>query len=193
MKTQFKRFSKSTISVLLAVCLLFSCMTVGIIATDAAKTADERVGAVDDSDTLGTNTTAVKLPKATTNPGKDAGEALGAKDDSAALGADTATHNEYVGTSEYIYHGVNTNGQAVSGYENKTMSEGVIGGQRYAYYNVTGRESVGYDQLFYISKGGSYDGRYVYFTDRGGTYTDWANHDPTAYFYNSSGVVVGDV
>lgn len=238
MKTQFKRFSKSTISVLLAVCLLFSCMTVGIIATDAAKTADERVGAVDDSDTLGTNTTAVKLPKATPNPGddfdkstatspatkvkewtrdehgdmkvttaqaaqssanqftqvglsgiagsiysfiKDAGEALGAKDDSAALGAD-------VGTSDYVYHGYNKSGQAVSGYENVAMAEGSIGGQKYAYYNVTGREGSGYDQLFYISKG-STETRYVYFTDKGGTYTDWANHDPTAYFYNSSGTV----
>ena len=242
MKTQFKRFSKSTISVLLAVCLLFSCMTVGIIATDAAKTVDERVGAVDDSDTLGTNTTAVKLPKATPNPGddfdkwtatspatkvkewtrdehgdmkvttaqaaqssanqftqvglsgiagsiysfiKDAGEALGAKDDSAALVAD-------VGTSEYIYHGRDTSGQAVSGYESKTMSEGVIGGQKYAYYNVTGRESVGYDQLFYVSKGGSYTDRWVYFNAKGETYGDWYEPYGTnvhAYFYNSSGAV----
>ena len=196
MKTKIKRHSRAVLSIVLTLCMLVSCMTVGIIATDAAKTADERVGAVDDSDTLGTNTTAVKLPKATPNPGndfnkfiKDAGEALGAKDDSAALGADTATHNENVGTSEYIYHGVNTSGQAVSGYESKTMSEGVIGGQKYAYYNVTGRESVGYDQLFYISKGGSYDGRYVYFDDKGASYNIWSGNDPTAYFYNSSGPV----
>lgn len=45
MKTQFKRLSKSTLAVILSVCLLFSCMTVGIIATDAAKTFDESVGA----------------------------------------------------------------------------------------------------------------------------------------------------
>ena len=45
MKTQLKRLSKSTLAVILSVCLLVSCMTVGIIATDAAKTADERVGA----------------------------------------------------------------------------------------------------------------------------------------------------
>lgn len=45
MKTQFKRFSKSTISVLLAVCLLFSCMTVGIIATSAAYDSSGSVGA----------------------------------------------------------------------------------------------------------------------------------------------------
>ena len=46
MKTIFKRASKSTLAVVLAVCLLFSCMTVGVIATDAAKIADsEPVGA----------------------------------------------------------------------------------------------------------------------------------------------------
>ena len=68
------------------------------------------------------------------------------------------------------------------------MAEGSIGGEKYAYYNVTGREGSGYDQLFYISKV-STETRYVYFDDKGGTYTDWANHDPTAYFYNSSGQV----
>lgn len=44
MKTQLKRFSKSTLAVVLTLCMLFSCMTVGIVATNAAKTADERVG-----------------------------------------------------------------------------------------------------------------------------------------------------
>ena len=45
MKTKIKRHSRSALSVLLTICMLISCMTVGIIATDAAKTADERVGA----------------------------------------------------------------------------------------------------------------------------------------------------
>ena len=53
MKTQIKRLSKSTLAVLLSVCLLISCMTVGIIATDAAKTTEERVGAVDNSESVG--------------------------------------------------------------------------------------------------------------------------------------------
>ena len=44
MKTKIKRHSRSVLSVVLAVCMLLSCMTVGIIATDAAKTADERLG-----------------------------------------------------------------------------------------------------------------------------------------------------
>ena len=57
MKTQIKRFSKSTLAVILTICLLFSCMTVGIIATDAAKTTEERVGAVDNSESVGAITT----------------------------------------------------------------------------------------------------------------------------------------
>lgn len=64
MKTQIKRLSKSTLAVILSVCLLISCMTVGIIATDAAKlTGDSavaaktddtaKVGAKDDSESVG--------------------------------------------------------------------------------------------------------------------------------------------
>ena len=45
MKTKIKRHSRSVISVLLAVCMLISCMTAAMIATDAAKTDSETVGA----------------------------------------------------------------------------------------------------------------------------------------------------
>ena len=45
MKQRIKHFSKSTMSVILAVCMLVSCLTVGWIATDAAQVAeDESVG-----------------------------------------------------------------------------------------------------------------------------------------------------
>ena len=44
MKSQIKRFSKSTLSVILSLCMLVSCMTVGIIATGAAVSDDEAVG-----------------------------------------------------------------------------------------------------------------------------------------------------
>lgn|GEM_PF-1606872 len=56
MKTQIKRFSKSALAVVLTLCMLVSCMTVGIIATDAAQSAEERVGTVDNSENLGANT-----------------------------------------------------------------------------------------------------------------------------------------
>ena len=44
MKTKIERHSRSVISVLLAVCMLVSCMTVGMIMTDAAKVDGESVG-----------------------------------------------------------------------------------------------------------------------------------------------------
>ena len=43
MKTQIKRFSKSTLAVVLTLCMLISCMTVGIVATDAAVVSDSGV------------------------------------------------------------------------------------------------------------------------------------------------------
>ena len=45
MKTKIKRHSRSVLSVVLALCMLVSCMTVGIIATDAAYDDSEKVGA----------------------------------------------------------------------------------------------------------------------------------------------------
>ena len=55
MKQKIKRHSRSILSVLLSVCMLISCMTVGLIATDAAKVADssEAVGAKVDGDPVG--------------------------------------------------------------------------------------------------------------------------------------------
>lgn len=44
MKTKIKRHSRSVLSVILAVCMLLSCFTAGIIASDAAKTESESVG-----------------------------------------------------------------------------------------------------------------------------------------------------
>lgn len=44
MKTKIKRHSRSVLSVILAVCMLVSCMTAGMIMTDAAKVDSETVG-----------------------------------------------------------------------------------------------------------------------------------------------------
>ena len=44
MKTKIKRHSRSVLAVVLTLCMLVSCMTVGIIATDAAKVQSESVG-----------------------------------------------------------------------------------------------------------------------------------------------------
>lgn len=64
MKTIFKRVSKSTLAIVLTICMLISCMTAAMIATDAAKlTGDSavaaktddtaKVGAKDDSESVG--------------------------------------------------------------------------------------------------------------------------------------------
>ena len=45
MKKQIRHFSKSTLAVVLTLCMLLSCFTAGIIASDAAKTESESVGA----------------------------------------------------------------------------------------------------------------------------------------------------
>lgn len=51
MKTKIKRHSRSVLSVILAVCMLVTCFTVGLVATDAAKAESSSVGAkVDDTD-----------------------------------------------------------------------------------------------------------------------------------------------
>ena len=54
MKSKIKRHSRSALAVILTLSMLVSCMMVGIIATDAAKTTEERVGAVDNSESVGT-------------------------------------------------------------------------------------------------------------------------------------------
>ncbi len=45
MKKRIRHFSKSTLSIILSLCMLISCVSVGLIATDAARIAEEeRVG-----------------------------------------------------------------------------------------------------------------------------------------------------
>lgn len=53
MKTKIKRHSRAVLSVVLTLCMLVSCMTVGLIATDAAKVTDSAVGAKDSGESVG--------------------------------------------------------------------------------------------------------------------------------------------
>lgn len=50
MKKQIKRFSKSTLAVILTLCMLMSCFTVGIVSTNAAQMESESTGAPVDSE-----------------------------------------------------------------------------------------------------------------------------------------------
>ncbi len=44
MKMNIKHYSKSTLSVVLALCMLLSCLTIGVVPTDAAKVDSEETG-----------------------------------------------------------------------------------------------------------------------------------------------------
>lgn len=100
-----------------------------------------------------------------------------------------AEYEEYVGTSTWVYNGYDTGGNAKSGYYQQPMAEGSVNGAKYAYYNVTGRGSENYDQLFTVSDTSAAGTGYVYFT-RPKNHEKWSNStNPYAYFWNSSGQV----
>ena len=85
MKTKIKRHSRSALSILLTVCMLVSCMTVGLIATDAAK--------VTDSGTVGVK----------------AYSEVGATSDDSSVGIDESTKRVYVNSSKTYIHYYNDN------------------------------------------------------------------------------------
>ena len=107
MKTKIKRHSRSVISVILAVCMLVSCMTVGLIATDAAKvTDDEAVSAAingdADSEAVGAAANDTETVGASANDGEEVGaaandsEAVGAKaDEGASVGLNDSDASHY--------------------------------------------------------------------------------------------------
>lgn len=120
MKTKIKRHSRSVISVLLAVCMLVSCMAVGLVTTDAAKVENsgsaavgaatndnEAVGAaVNDSETVGAAANNSEAVGAAANDSEAVGalandsQAVGAKvDNGASVGGDgTATNYGIAGS-----------------------------------------------------------------------------------------------
>ncbi len=94
---------------------------------------------------------------------------------------------KYSGESTWYYNGYDTSGNAVSGYHARQMTEAMVGGEKFSYYEVSGRTGTD-DQLMTVSNGAASSGtRYVYFTAlaEGGWSTD-ENHQ-YAYFYNTSG------
>ena len=60
MKTKIKRHSRSVLSIVLTLCMLVSCMTVGIIATDAANGNGNALGAKADDEALGYSNCKIK-------------------------------------------------------------------------------------------------------------------------------------
>ena len=132
------------------------------------------------------------------------GDALGAVANDEVLGADTeypltldsnatgnitvnATFDAYSGESTWYYNGYDTSGNAVSGYHARQMTEAMVGGEKFSYYEVSGRTGTD-DQLMTVYNGAASSGtRYVYFTaSAGGGWSTDENHQ-YAYFYNNSG------
>ena len=111
----------------------------------------------------------------------------------------TANFKEYVGQSNYYYNGYTgynaANGDKASGYFAQRMSEGKIGGQKYAYYYVSGRTG---DQTFTVSYGNvDYTNQTLYWTrpssDSYNTAHPWSNNGKQyAMFYSNDEVVIQD-
>lgn len=83
MKKRIIHLSKSTVSVILTLCMLVSCVTVGLIATDAAQlTGENRVGAAASEDS---------------EVGASSGDKVGASvDKDESVGEDPHTYFNYV-------------------------------------------------------------------------------------------------
>ena len=101
MKTKIKRHSRSVLSVVLTLCMLVSCMTVGLVTTDAAKVdggsaavgaaADEAVAAAIDSQPAQEEGAALDTDEADDVSAANS-SAVGAKSDSESVGAADVYH-----------------------------------------------------------------------------------------------------
>lgn len=100
MKKSIKYLSKSTLAVMLTLCMIISCFTVGIVATNAANVEEQQaVGAVlDDDNAEASDTTADKASDSDTseNIGASDDGAVGASmDDDAAVSANLGSTTDY--------------------------------------------------------------------------------------------------
>ncbi len=100
-----------------------------------------------------------------------------------------ATFDAYSAESNYYYNGYDTSGNALSGYHDKQMTEVMLNGVPYSYYQVSGRS--GADQLMNVYKKSSTGNTgYAYFTRPSNWGSGWSNiKAPYAYFFNDSGQV----
>ena len=103
MKAKLKRHSRSALSVLLSLCMLVSCITVGMIGTDAAQTLDA-IGASLDEASVG-----AKADEAS----------VGAKADEASVGA-AVDDDESVGDPSSVTIGYDWDGS----WKTKSLSKG---------------------------------------------------------------------
>lgn len=89
-----------------------------------------------------------------------------------------AVFDAYSAESDWYYNGYDTSGNIKSSYDMKRMTEGMVDGQKFSYYNVTGRGSEGYNQLFTVVDSSTAADGYVYFTNT----NNWGSLH--VYFYD---------
>lgn len=169
MKTQIKRMSKSTLAIVLTLCMLFSCATVGIIATDAAKVANGgSVGAYIADDASADDASDGAVQSAAVGAKADAAEPVGA-----AIGDDSS-----VGAAD-VY--------AVAGSWDNWTKHYFSGSTGSATVSVTLPASTSYTFKIYSSYNSSWYGGNTTFTSSGDYYfkTSEGNATLTTTYANS--------
>ena len=147
MKQKIKRHYRSAISVLLSVCMLISCMTVGLIATDAAKVTGDEAVAAQLSD--GDEAVAAQL--------SDGDEAVAAQlsDGDEAVGVQVSDDETVGDSTHYLYKGISDTSLTQVGALPLTSVSLSAGNN---YINVT-RSTSGWnkDYVWYSSRKPSWD------------------------------------
>ena len=106
MKKSIKHLSKSTLAVVLSLCMLISCAAVGIVATDAAKVTEQQAvsASVDNGAATGAALDGETAKAADAASDSDTAENLGASDDGAvgaAVDSDSAVSANLGSTTDY--------------------------------------------------------------------------------------------
>lgn len=106
MKKSIKHLSKSTLAVVLSLCMLISCAAVGIVATDAAKVTEQQAvsASVDNGASTGAALDGETAKAADAASDSDTAENIGASDDGAvgaAVDSDSAVSANLGSTTDY--------------------------------------------------------------------------------------------
>ena len=106
MKKSIKHLSKSTLAVVLSLCMLISCAAVGIVATDAAKVTEQQAvsASVDNGAATGAALDGETAKAADAASDSDTAENIGASDDGAvgaAVDSDSAVSANLGSTTDY--------------------------------------------------------------------------------------------
>ena len=122
MKKSIKHLSKSTLAVVLSLCMLISCVAVGIVATDAAKVTEQQAvsASVDNDASAGAALDGETAKASDAASDSDTDENVGASDDG-AVGAAVDNDSAVSAANVYAVYGSWDN------WANKTYFSGTTG------------------------------------------------------------------